>query len=138
MNVATPLIGRYACSQEGVIGAVVIALLLFGSSPASPQSDKARRDGNWLRPLALGYDEVTRTSGTSDAAAAGQSGQYIGFVLGVSYSLSKGSFCAPDGTTEGQLFAVVSRWLARYPERWHERATDIILTALSEAFPCRR
>lgn len=46
-------------------------------------------------------------------------------------------FCAPTGATVGQIFAVVRQHLEDHPGRRHRNAVDLILEALSDAFPCK-
>jgi hypothetical protein len=47
-------------------------------------------------------------------------------------------FCLPDEATLGQAVRVAVKWLEDHPARLHERAIDLVLSALRENFPCRR
>ena len=44
--------------------------------------------------------------------------------------------CAPYSLKKGELKAVVEKWLNDHPERLHEPAAPLILTAINEAWPC--
>ena len=66
-----------------------------------------------------------------------------GYVMGVSDTHdmitalnSSPSFCAPDDVTVGQMVNPVHRYLVGNPERIHLSASNIIVNALKEEFPC--
>lgn len=46
--------------------------------------------------------------------------------------------CVPPEGTAVQILRVVVAYLQRHPERLHERAGLVALSAMREAFPCRR
>ena len=45
-------------------------------------------------------------------------------------------FCKPAKVTQGQLAAVVIKYLEANPEELHYAAAGIVLNALAQAFPC--
>ena len=47
------------------------------------------------------------------------------------------AFCYPSEVTGEQAARVVNKYLRDHPERLHRRSVQLILDALSEAFPCR-
>ncbi|MBM4053083.1 MAG: hypothetical protein FJ264_00110 [Planctomycetes bacterium] len=80
----------------------------------------------------------------NDKAVAGQkevdwlkTGLYIGFVGGVYDACDGAFFCAsPSEPTQGEITAVVSKYLKEHPERWNEPAVVLIVDALKAAYPC--
>lgn len=69
-------------------------------------------------------------------------GSALGYILGVyehaiSYPRSKVKFCVPDGITEGKVRDTVCEWLASHPEKRAQRAADLVVEALNEAWPCK-
>jgi len=61
-------------------------------------------------------------------------GTYEGYVTGVTdATVSMYSF---DSTvTVRQICTVVARYLKQHPERWNEPASDLVISALKEAYP---
>jgi len=49
----------------------------------------------------------------------------------------KRHFCLPDGVTQNQTVRVIVRWLEDHPARLHERAIELVVTALKDSFPCK-
>jgi hypothetical protein len=45
--------------------------------------------------------------------------------------------CADKNVTLKQMFDVVTRYLAAYPETRHLAAASLVAHALAEAFPCK-
>ena len=45
-------------------------------------------------------------------------------------------FCSPDKVTQGQLAAVVIKYLEANPQDLHLAAAGIVVNALAQAFPC--
>lgn len=62
----------------------------------------------------------------------------LGYILGVYDASSDVSICGPSQGTAGQLGAIVLKYLAEHPQKLHEKASDLVLNALSSAFPCRK
>ncbi len=65
-------------------------------------------------------------------------GDYRGYVAGVCDVCNRWIFTTPEGTTQGQVCAVVGKWLENHPHRWHESAMLLVICALQEAFPYQR
>ncbi len=65
-------------------------------------------------------------------------GDFRGYVAGVCDVCNCWLFTTPEGTTQGQVCAVVGLWLEKNPQRWHEPAMPLVIQALQEAFPYRR
>jgi Rap1a immunity proteins len=45
-------------------------------------------------------------------------------------------FCAPSGLTQGQAADVFAKYLIDHPEKRHMAASDLVFSAMVEAFPC--
>jgi hypothetical protein len=65
-------------------------------------------------------------------------GMLQGFVMGVSDTQRGVAFCAPKGTSLGQLISITGEYLDKNPELWDRPAVDITVKALSSAFPCKQ
>jgi hypothetical protein len=61
-----------------------------------------------------------------------------GYVIGVADALSGIRFCPPDRLSQGQVIAVVHKWLKEHPEFWNVTASDLVGEALGDSFPCRK
>ncbi|MYM72140.1 MULTISPECIES: Rap1a/Tai family immunity protein [Duganella] len=61
-----------------------------------------------------------------------------GYVTGVHDALDGVAFCSPGTARAGQLMAVVHNYVKQHPERWDEGANYLVVTALKEAFPCKK
>ena len=74
------------------------------------------------------------------AFCAGYTGGVIDFMrdLGNAESPRRGPFCDPAGARAEQYQAVIDKYLADHPEKLNLRASDLIFTALSTAFPCSK
>ena len=61
------------------------------------------------------------------------------YVAGVMDSLVIGAppYCAPPNTNINQARKIFASYLAEHPESRHLNAARIIISALSEAFPCK-
>lgn len=51
---------------------------------------------------------------------------------------SKAFFCFPKNVTKGQAMDVIKQYLEKHPEERHQNASDLLLIALKEAWPCAR
>lgn len=49
----------------------------------------------------------------------------------------KKRFCPPNEATSSQTARIVVKFLEDNPQRLHEPATDLVLEALHQAFPCK-
>ena len=48
-----------------------------------------------------------------------------------------GIFCPPDGTTRGQVLAIVVRYIDQHPQDMHEQFELLARLALARAWPCK-
>jgi len=44
--------------------------------------------------------------------------------------------CAPPGVTVGQAFGIAKKYIREHPEDRHTSAADMVLGAMTDAFPC--
>jgi hypothetical protein len=66
-------------------------------------------------------------------------GYGMGFIVGVSDSYNQYLYCLPageSGVTVGQVVEVVKKYLRATPERLHEPAYVLVVTALQRVWPC--
>lgn len=91
--------------------------------------------GNQLQQRLAAYDREQANSADSDdlfpAALA------LGYVTGVVDTTSGIVVCASPKLTANQAMAIVSRRLRAHPEEWDRPAYSIVISALSDAFPCK-
>lgn len=62
-------------------------------------------------------------------------GVYMGYISGIADFSNGILFCAPNGATNGQNVAIVTKFLKNNPERWTEQAATLVVAALSAAYP---
>ena len=68
-----------------------------------------------------------------------KSGRYSGFVLGISDAYeSAGVICFSSSVTNGQIYAVVSKFLKDNPDKWNYSAADLVVHSLKASFPCKK
>lgn len=74
----------------------------------------------------------------SEKGAFFNGGVYRGYIIGVHDAFDSVLFCTPKDATQGQVTAVVSKYLNANPETWNKPADEIIVSALLIAFPCKK
>jgi len=109
----------------------ILVLLLVACAPAEAYF----RDGNELVEFMRDYEK--RESDSDDYSRYGL-GQYTGFVIGVADLGDSVFFDMPTGTTAGQIYAVVAKYLKDHPEQWAKPAHELVVNALAEAFPMKQ
>ncbi|MCS4333706.1 Rap1a/Tai family immunity protein [Klebsiella variicola] len=73
----------------------------------------------------------TSNNDLSDARA------FQAYVGGVVDAVDGTQFCVPDDVKLGQLFDITSNYLSATPEKRSLPASEIVITAISEKFPCK-
>jgi hypothetical protein len=93
-------------------------------------------DGNKLNQWGQGWQRAVenRASDTDYVDA----GYFHGFVIGTSDAFDGALFCTPENAKAGQLLAVTNKYIGEHPERWSERASWLVISALKAAFPCAK
>lgn len=69
----------------------------------------------------------------------------FGYVMGAAEQIwvqdgsvkGKKVVCFPKGNTYDQMSKIVDHYLSEHPERLHEEMAGLLLTALTQAFPCK-
>jgi Rap1a immunity proteins len=69
----------------------------------------------------------------------------LGYVLGAYDAFNTTSrvegniviLCPPEDLTKGQIRDIVVKYLEENPETRHESASDLVMLALSKAYPCK-
>ena len=86
--------------------------------------------GNELQSKSQGYNRQD----TFDGAA------YLGYIQGIADAHDGlGIICIPfSKVTVGQLAAIVSQYLNANPGKWHLPASDLVVTAIRQYFPCKK
>ena len=60
-----------------------------------------------------------------------------GFVIGLAQAgVSNRIFCTPGNVTNGQTFAIASKYIKDHPEKHHIAASDLVVESLIQSFPC--
>lgn len=62
----------------------------------------------------------------------------LGYITGVADSFDGQFFCSPQSFTIGQVHQTVLNYLSKHPENWQRVASDSVLLALSEQWPCAK
>ena len=101
---------------------IILGLLFLSFS-----AQAAFIDGNKL----LEYAREEERSGNS-------SGMLLGYIAGVHDAFDSSVICTPSNATLGQLKAIVVKFLKENPEVWAKTGDNVIFTALSRAFPCKK
>ncbi len=81
-------------------------------------------DGNSLRKLA----------GSANPASVAM---FRGYVAGLQDANNGLAFCVNPNVRLNQAAAVVKKYLTEHPQSWHLPAHQLVVDALTKAFPCR-
>jgi hypothetical protein len=103
-----------------------VAILLALTMPASAED---MNSANYFLPGCKGTLDPASTPTWNQGLCAG-------FVAGVLYAAP--NLCLPQGLTNNQAVAVVTKYIEARPERMHEPFGDLALEALTAAWPCKR
>jgi hypothetical protein len=88
---------------------------------------------NDLIKLMREYEKMVR--GEKDVSYDG-AGYFVGYVIGVTdvtYSLNL--YSLPQNVTQGQICAIVIKYINEHPEEWNHFATNLIINALHKSYP---
>lgn len=61
-------------------------------------------------------------------------GNYMGYVQGVAEATAS-DYSLPGGVTPETLYHIVNDYLEKHPNKWKEPASNLVRSALLEAFP---
>ena len=73
---------------------------------------------------------------TPNRATGFPEGFCLGVVATVNFFANGSVYCAPANATIGQMTLVAVVYMERNPQKLHEPLPTLVITALSEAFPC--
>jgi hypothetical protein len=93
-------------------------------------------DGNQLNQWAGAHERASEHRASSDDFTG--AAHIHGYVIATAEAFDGRLFCIPMGATAGQLVAVTRKYLREYPERWNEPASQLVIAALTAAFPCAK
>ncbi|PAW34407.1 hypothetical protein CIL06_01150 [Pantoea vagans] len=66
-------------------------------------------------------------------------GFYMGYVSATAHTVGVlGAFCAPEETTDGQIFDIVYDYVKTHPSKRTDDASVMISHALQEVYPCTK
>jgi hypothetical protein len=68
-----------------------------------------------------------------DDQAGIKEGYAYGYIAGLSYLT-----CTPNNVTNGQMYAIVKKYLTQNPEVLHQQMNYLVIDALNKAFPCKQ
>lgn len=119
---------------------LVLSCMAFCVSADSP-SKNAFKSGNKLMDMIGAYErskEHLESACLSLDCAADyqQHSELVGYVLGVSDTLSGISVCPDNNVTGSQEIAIVAKYLRENPEQWNRAGADVVGAALRAAMPC--
>ncbi len=127
----------------------LVLFLMFVRCPASSAQgpiETYSSSGNAFLRLCSAIDDDKATAGER-ADVIGCIGFVSGFMTGVAAEtglvMSKIGkktpeiFCRPDNVEHGQVVRIVLKYIRNHPEEAHRVTELIMVSALSEAFPCR-
>ena len=89
-------------------------------------------DGNELKELADAYIRAELNKYTSKYDV-GNAGKFVGYIGGVIEAYPFSTFCQPQGVTQGQQFAIVTKYLNDNPAKLHLLASELIFEAMAQA-----
>jgi hypothetical protein len=111
----------------------IVAVLACVATIASADG-KSVGNARWLHDKWVSIAR-TESPNTMDLAV------YDGFVLGVvqvAEDVTPQAFKIPEGTTFGQLFTTVGRYLESHPDEWNADAGSVVVKALQHRYPCTK
>jgi len=66
-------------------------------------------------------------------------GAFTGYIFGVIGMLEgTGLFCIKDGVKMSRIEAIVKKEIDANPEKWEEPASNFVVKAMENAFPCKK
>ncbi len=116
-----------------MIRTVMLAAILFSSSAALAQQDFS--SGNFM----LKHCKHFVTDNFAYDVWDGDCGGVVGTYLFLGNALPDGfKICKPKGVTQAQAALVAVRYMEQRPAELNQPYYGLILSALSEAWPCKK
>src|SRR4051794_38598655 len=113
---------------------VLVAVLLVGVSSVCRAQ---YHTGNSILPF---LDKAVKAINERPQATQGtyEMGVAHGYVQGIADALLIGQSCVEAGVTLNQIVEISANYIRKHPERRHLAAKQLIVEAVSEAFPCSK
>lgn len=127
-----------------IIGITIVGTLLYAQqSPAVKVGLPLIMKGIDLQQFSEAHERVSSGKDKNDAEALRRhypdALTYIWYVNGIADALTLyGRLCLPTNAIEGQLTAVVSKYLKDNPEKWNKAGAELVSDALISVFPCKK
>jgi hypothetical protein len=115
--------------KTSLLFSVLFVLLILAITPA--QSLAAFFTGNDLVAVMPEWDKMYANAPRVDLAKALHFGAYI---LGVC-DATESQYSIPTAAKQGEIIAVVSKYLKNHRAQWNDPAAPLVMKALGEAFP---
>jgi hypothetical protein len=113
---------------------VLSILMIVVSAPVQSFADKVFYTGNQLVEGMREYDRAQSGSNGEGLTVGAGGALYWGYVLGV-FDGTSSLYALPDVGTKGQIVAIVTKYFKDHPEKWSQSGADLVVEALTEAFP---
>lgn len=109
---------------------LVVVLILVG---AASWAQSNTGTGQWLHGLWINYQKIHTTD--KDWSAIADAKEYMGVVWGAAHVMRDANWIDLEGTTQGQMWAVVGKYLDDHPEQWNFSAEALVYLALYAVWP---
>ena len=120
-------------------GTILATALVCAWTPVAHALEDFTNYGQQLARWAAAWEGATQAGGRAhDTTSALDIEFFQGFVAGVAFTTVNRAWCPVGTYSLSQLSAVSAKYLRDHPERWSERADQLVLEGLVGAFPCRR
>ena len=113
-------------------------LFLVTTVFTSPAFADAFQDGNELYGFLQTQMRIGKGGAYKTLQAAYEGGLGQGYVAGVVDAKNGAAFCVPSGLRFNQTEEITFNYLNSHPEERHLSAWSLVVTAMSEKFPCRK
>jgi len=111
-----------------LVASVAIATSVLAAT--APYAVGAFYTGNELLEFCRSQNPVTAVDYVKDASC-------IFYIAGITDVINTRQACIASSVTAGQVRDVVVKWLKANPQERHYTAHNLVVLALSKAFPCR-
>ena len=115
--------------KTSLLLSVLFVLLILALTPA--QSSAVFFTGNDLAAAMPEWDKMYGKDTRADLVKAFYFGAYI---LGVA-DATESQYSIPTAAKQGEIIAVVSKYLKNHRGQWSDPAAPLVIKALGEAFP---
>lgn len=93
---------------------------------------------NSITPVYADYFDGNALQKMATSSQAHDVSMFRGYVAGIQDFNNGSYFCVPADVRLSQSSAIVEKYLEDNPQNWHFVAKQIVITALTKAFPCEK